>query len=436
MKMTYLSGIGSIKANKDGLFIEGFANKKVVDRGQEIISEDAWELDNYKKNPVILYNHGMDAQLGGTPVGVATDIKATKDGLYVKARLATIDDPVIKRIRGLVEEKILRAFSVGFQAIDSDVDAKSNIRTISKAELYEVSIVGVPMNQDSIFELSGKMLKTKSMTEIRNEVLTTKGALVAGKINEQITDENRTATIEEMATDLELETDYIVDILAGNVTPVPEPILEYISEKMKLDLDELRAANKEDVSKEEPKPEIEIEPKKEEKVEDFQKCVSDKIRQCMKDGKDQDQAIAIAISECSKNGKCNVTLNKNYYSRLFELAKDIQYEIRQASQEEIPQATTTINAANTETQNQDNGSPQLDAARQTNILLGALINEVQTMSKKLDKPQEQVPPPAPVQEPQKSAQPENNTKSLDAYRKKYDDIKERIMKIENQLGEI
>ena len=46
------------KALEDGsVYIEGWANKAVVDRGKDLISSKAWDLSNYKKNSIILFNH-------------------------------------------------------------------------------------------------------------------------------------------------------------------------------------------------------------------------------------------------------------------------------------------------------------------------------------------------------------------------------------------
>ena len=44
----------SVKLAGEGVFLEGFANKRTVDRSTEIFAKMSWNLDNFKKNPVIL----------------------------------------------------------------------------------------------------------------------------------------------------------------------------------------------------------------------------------------------------------------------------------------------------------------------------------------------------------------------------------------------
>lgn len=415
-KVFTLMGVGEIKRlDGEGVVIQGFANKSVVDRGNEVIATDAWDLENYKKNPVILYNHGFDAGLGSTPIGKAVEVTPTEEGLYIKAQLSKIDDPMINRVRGLVKEKILRAFSVGFNSIDASTDPKSGIKTISKAELFEVSIVGVPMNQDSIFELSGKSYK---------------GALVAASIQNAIYEKEKNEGLKKddmlqaIMDKAEIDEDMLKEILAGLVTPVPEAILNSFADTLGLNLDDLRKMDDEDKGLEGEKTseesqaeseggstegagqgsqaEIEIEISQEKGVgekrvgeesgekdqrgaakgSDFQQCVSDKISKLIKEGKEQDQAVAIAINMCNESGKCHSPTKKEYES-FFSLA-DTLYKEKQADQPGVNQVTTEITTDRTAAANNDTGSPMLDAQKQTNVLLGALVAEIQKMSQKLD----------------------------------------------------
>jgi HK97 family phage prohead protease len=419
-KAESLLGFGTIKSMASGeVVIEGLANKKIVDRGNDIINTDAWDLENFKKNPVILYNHGFDPQLGGTPIGKAIDVKPTEDGLYIKAKLSNLDDPMLNRIRGLVKEKILRAFSVGFNPIEADMDPKTGLRTIKKAELFEVSVVGVPMNQDSLFELSSKMLNMP-VDKLKKDILTRKGAWVAATIHDKIYERqkdgnlDREAAIKEIAEMAGVEIDDIMNVLAGNTTPVPESILAAVSNVLEIDIDELNRLNAGDVEVEKDEtPEGTEEEEEEEDVEgdieseesmgagseasnkddastkDFQDCVAEKIPKLIEEGREQEQAIAIAISMCSE-GKCKTKPTKDQYSKWFKIADAVK---KQADQNEagVSDVTTTINATKTEAENNDFGSPMLDAQKQTNVLLGALINEIQKLSAKMDQTQKQNP---------------------------------------------
>jgi len=149
-----------VKAVGKDLIIEGFANKAVVDRGKDFIEPQAWDLTNFKKNPVILFNHNADMI-----VGKALSVMPTEQGLRVKVKISNSPHPDVANVRTLVEEGNLRAFSVGFDTHHEQKDA-DGVNNISKAELFEVSIVGVPMNQDSTFQIVSKSIKSLNSKEI------------------------------------------------------------------------------------------------------------------------------------------------------------------------------------------------------------------------------------------------------------------------------
>jgi HK97 family phage prohead protease len=149
-----------VKALSDGsVYFEGYANKAVVDRGGDLIGKKAWQLDNYKKNPIVLFNHDHSK-----PIGKMINIEAKDDGLYVKGRISNSKDPEISRIRDLVEEGILNSMSVGMRVMDEE--RKGEVNHIKACELHECSIVSVPMNQDSTISAS-----VKTMSQPLNKIM-------------------------------------------------------------------------------------------------------------------------------------------------------------------------------------------------------------------------------------------------------------------------
>jgi HK97 family phage prohead protease len=153
MEVKMLTGSGmKVKALEDGsVYLEGFANKAVVDRGRDLIGKKAWKLDDYKKNSIILFNHDHTK-----PVGKMISVEPTDEGLFVKGRISNSKDPEISRIRDLVKEGILNSLSVGFMAGDEEIIDGVNV--IKSANLHECSIVAVPMNQDSQFSVTTKAM--------------------------------------------------------------------------------------------------------------------------------------------------------------------------------------------------------------------------------------------------------------------------------------
>lgn len=150
-KLALVAHFKSTEGSKNGVIIEGWANKAVVDRGGDLIKKEAWNLDNFHKNAMILYNHDRDK-----PIGKALKVEPRDEGLYIKARISGSSDPEITKIRDLIKEGILNTFSVGFDCKQQTKTAEG-VTEIKDAELFEVSVVTLPMNQDSTFSVSKKL---------------------------------------------------------------------------------------------------------------------------------------------------------------------------------------------------------------------------------------------------------------------------------------
>lgn len=166
------NGIEKRKALEDDtVYIEGWANKAIVDRGRDLISKDQWNLGNFGKNSILLFGHEHD-----NPIGKVLSVEARDEGLFMKARISKSKDPGISRIRDLISEGILNSLSVGIAV--SDVEMKGGTNYLKGVELNEISVVSVPMNQDSQFSLSvkslGEMSYVKSIAAVSSSELKAK----------------------------------------------------------------------------------------------------------------------------------------------------------------------------------------------------------------------------------------------------------------------
>lgn len=136
--------------SEDGsVFIRGMASTVDIDRAGDVIASEAWQkggLDNFLKNPIILFNHDYDR-----PIGRATKLMVTENGLEMEAK---ISKSAPANVCELVKEGILGAFSVGFRVKDADYITETDGLRIKDAELFEVSVVSVPCNQTATFSLA------------------------------------------------------------------------------------------------------------------------------------------------------------------------------------------------------------------------------------------------------------------------------------------
>lgn len=150
--------------------IKGYANKATIDRGGDLVLPTAFEksMKQFMKNPLVFYNHDWD-----TPIGLVTSWKIS-DGLEVEVELATGDEDADKAWNR-AQKGLLRSFSIGFMAKEADWDDEKGIRIIKDLELFEVSLVTIPMNAESMFEIDEKgVVKSVMFTQKEGQAMTFK----------------------------------------------------------------------------------------------------------------------------------------------------------------------------------------------------------------------------------------------------------------------
>lgn len=131
------------------------ASTQTVDRHGERILVSAWDLTNYKKNPIILFGH--DAWSLDNAIGKAIAVEITDKELIIDVVFSKANERA-QKIKAMVEEGVLNMVSVGF--IPKKWEDIDGIPTVTEAELLEVSIVQIPANPEaeSIRRLGFKML--------------------------------------------------------------------------------------------------------------------------------------------------------------------------------------------------------------------------------------------------------------------------------------
>jgi len=144
--------------------VTSYISKSTLDRGGDIVRPEGLDEKNYRKNPIVLFNHNPDK-----PVGTNLWLKKEDEGVLAKTQFGTT--PFADDIFQLTKEKILNAFSIGFIPKVWERDEKEDIVTFTDWELLEYSVVSVPMNPDAVLE-GLKMVKSemaKSIFEAKKE---------------------------------------------------------------------------------------------------------------------------------------------------------------------------------------------------------------------------------------------------------------------------
>ena len=136
-------------------FVEGYASTAAIDSENDIILPSAWAMDigDYMKHGAVF---GMHAWWEWS-IGKAIDFKIDDNGLWFRDYISEWEGEVRTKIR----EGILNMMSVGFRIIDSHEEVRDEVEVqiITRAKLYEHSIVNVGANPDAFFE-AAKSQKT------------------------------------------------------------------------------------------------------------------------------------------------------------------------------------------------------------------------------------------------------------------------------------
>ena len=151
-KTLYLNSAFETKSFKKGsksLNIAGYANTVAKDRSGDVVTAQAWAkgVENYRRNPVLLYQHKHD-----NPIGRVDKITVDKKGIYVEAAVSEAAEKN-HGVQTLIKDGALKSFSVGFRVKDGKYNRDDDTMMITDVELLEISVVSVPCNQDSLFSI-------------------------------------------------------------------------------------------------------------------------------------------------------------------------------------------------------------------------------------------------------------------------------------------
>lgn len=159
-----------LKATGDTGTFEGYGSVfNITDRGGDIVAAGAFAetLAAAKaagRLPAMLWQHRQSE-----PIGVYTEMEEDAIGLKVKGKLA------LKTARGaeayeLMKMGAISGLSIGYRVRDDSWDRVTGVRTIKKADLHELSLVTMPMNDASRVSAVKTIEELDSLSEIERHL--------------------------------------------------------------------------------------------------------------------------------------------------------------------------------------------------------------------------------------------------------------------------
>jgi len=142
-------------------------NTPAVDRDRDRVLPSGGDLQNYFKNPVLLWGHNYHDPWA--VIGETAEIQLSKDSISVRVELrepAAPNDPMWI-IAALWEQDLIKAASVGFLPRNVEENEFGGL-DFTDWELLEISLVPVPANQEAL-RLAVKALKALERPEPEQE---------------------------------------------------------------------------------------------------------------------------------------------------------------------------------------------------------------------------------------------------------------------------
>src|SRR5215204_7180797 len=116
-----------------------------VDRYGDVVEADGWELTNFKRHPIALFNHDINQ-----PIGLWKDVRVDRGELRGRLVLAEGASPDIDKLAKLIDLGVLKAVSVGFKPLEREPIKEGKGVRYKRQELLECSLVTVPANPNAL----------------------------------------------------------------------------------------------------------------------------------------------------------------------------------------------------------------------------------------------------------------------------------------------
>ena len=181
LKLQHGAIIKSVESSKEGvLTIKGIASMyrtpeglPQVDRDNELVNLDFLDLDGYRKNPILVFQHDW-----AKPAGRVLDIVVKNGSLHITAEVHRLTG--LEHVYEAVERGIIKSLSIGTVPHGytyRDVGDRE-ILEIASSTLVEISLTTVQSNQEALFEV----IASKSPT-ISKQVLATQNGMTCDELD-------------------------------------------------------------------------------------------------------------------------------------------------------------------------------------------------------------------------------------------------------------
>lgn len=159
------------------------ASTEGVARDGLVIEADGWRLENYRKNPVVLWAHDYSGR--NAPIGKTVDVRV-EDGKLIADIVFDRADVFAEGIERKYREGFLNAVSVGWETLAVRPMETNQAPRVAEAELLDISAVPVPGDPDALLEREYRYLRAMVFgDELETQQAEEEAEEAAGQGNEE-----------------------------------------------------------------------------------------------------------------------------------------------------------------------------------------------------------------------------------------------------------
>ena len=140
------------------------------DRGKDRIFPEGGVLDNYNKNPVIMWIHDYKGSTpsAGLPVAKNSYLKVTPEGIVAGPPIFLEGDEFASRVKNAWDKGFLNTASIGFAPIECETNEEGGT-DYKKWEMLEWSFAPIPMNAEA-----ARIAKSNGLDDLVEKEIVTK----------------------------------------------------------------------------------------------------------------------------------------------------------------------------------------------------------------------------------------------------------------------
>ena len=170
--------------------VTALASTGSIDRDEEIILPDAWELDAFRRSPIFLWAHAHRSQDPQNVLGRVVNVEKVPAGLLATFEYDTDINPKAAMVFAQVQKGTIRGYSVGFiprswVTSNSPEDHRKALPEMARkaleegrafvvytsAELIEISQVPIPSNPDALVGASAKSARLQELKQLEEATM-------------------------------------------------------------------------------------------------------------------------------------------------------------------------------------------------------------------------------------------------------------------------